>query len=95
VSRRGLITCRTAEQYGVDMCQAIPRRIVAIGPERLQVDYDGAPRWVEAHGLTHLAVGDYVIVYAGQALQRVATAEAEEMLAWYAELASLLEQSAG
>jgi hydrogenase expression/formation protein HypC len=73
------------------MCQAIPRRILAIQPERLQVDYDGSPRWVEAHSLPELAVGDYVVVYAGQALDRMDIAEAEEMLAWYADLESMLE----
>jgi len=80
------------------MCQAIPRRILAIVPERLQVDYDGRPQWVDAHGLPeNLAVGQYVVVYAGQALERMDTAEAEEMLAWYAELESMLEvdQTAG
>jgi hydrogenase expression/formation protein HypC len=77
------------------MCQAIPRRVLAVGPDRLQVDYDGSPRWVEAHALAELAVGDYVVVYAGQALERMDTAEAEEMLAWYADLESLLEEAAG
>lgn len=76
------------------MCQAIPRRILSVEPDRLQVDYDGSPRWVEAHGLPDLAVGDYVVVYAGQALERMDTAEAEAMLAWYADLESLLEESA-
>jgi len=32
------------------MCQAIPRRVLQIDHERLQVDLDGEPRWVEAHG---------------------------------------------
>jgi len=77
------------------MCQAIPRRILAVEPERLQVDYDGSPRWVMAHGLRELSEGDYVVVYAGQALERMDTAEAEEMLAWHAELESLMEQAAG
>jgi hydrogenase expression/formation protein HypC len=77
------------------MCQAIPRRVLAVQSERLQVDYDGTPRWVEAHGLPELEIGDYVVVYAGQALERMDTAEAEEMLAWYAGLESLLEEAAG
>ena len=72
------------------MCQAIPRRILSIERERLQVDYDGNPRWVAAHGLPDLEVGDYVVVYAGQALERMDTVEAEEMLAWYADLESML-----
>lgn len=77
------------------MCQAIPRRILAMEAEQIQVDYDGSPRWVMAHGLTDLAVGDYVIVYAGQALERMDTAEAEEMLSWYADLESLLKEATG
>lgn len=76
------------------MCQAIPRRVLNVQPGRLEVDYDGAPRWVTAHGLADLAVGDYVLVYAGQALERMETAEAEEMLAWYSELESMLEEAA-
>lgn len=75
------------------MCQAIPRRILQLGADRVEVDHDGTPTWVEAHGLPDLAVGEYVIVYAGQALEKMDSAEAEEMLAWYANLDSLLEQA--
>ena len=60
----------------------------------MEVDYDGARQWVTAHGLPDLAVGEYVVVYAGQALERMETAEAEEMLAWYADLESMLEDAA-
>jgi hydrogenase expression/formation protein HypC len=77
------------------MCQAIPRRVLTVELQRLQVDYHGSPRWVEAHNLPELTVGDYVVVYAGQALERMDTADAEEMLAWYADLESLMEQAAG
>ena len=77
------------------MCQAIPRRVLVVASGRVQVDYDGRPTWVAATGLPDLAVGEYVLVYAGQALERMDTAEAEELLAWYADLESLLEQSAG
>ena len=76
------------------MCQAIPRRVLVVESDRLQVNYDGEPRWVEVHGLPDLLVGDYVVVYAGQALERMETADAEEMLAWYADLESMLEQAA-
>lgn len=76
------------------MCQAIPRRVLAVEPERVQVDYDGRPTWVGAMALTDLAVGEYVVVYAGQALERMDTTEAEDMLAWYADLESMLEDAA-
>jgi hydrogenase expression/formation protein HypC len=75
------------------MCQAIPRRVLQTNSLRVQVDYDGQPTWVEARALPDLAVGEYVIVYAGQALERVPRAEAEELLAFYASLESLLEEA--
>jgi hydrogenase maturation factor len=43
--------------------------------------------------LADLHVGDYVVVYAGQALERMDSTEAEEMLAWYASLESMLEEA--
>lgn len=75
------------------MCQAIPRRVLQVEADRVQVDYDGRPTWVDAHHLPILAVGEYVVVYAGQALERMDSAEAEEMLAWYGSLESMLEEA--
>ena len=75
------------------MCQAIPRRVLRTDSPRVQVDYDGQPAWVEAGAVPDLAVGEYVIVYAGQALERVPRDEAEELLALYASLESLLEEA--
>jgi hydrogenase maturation factor len=59
----------------------------------VEVDYDGVPTWVTAAGITDLEVGEYVVVYAGQALEKLDTAEAEEMLAWYADLETMLEEA--
>ncbi len=75
------------------MCQAIPRRVLQVEADRVEVDYDGRPTWVEMHDLPNLAVGEYVVVYAGQALEKMDSAEAEEMLAWYANLESMLEEA--
>ena len=72
------------------MCQAIPRRILQIDGPRLEVDLDGTRAWVGAHALPDLAVGQYVIVHAGQALEQIPEAEALEVLALYAELAGLV-----
>jgi len=49
------------------VCQAIPRRILQVDGARLEVEFDGARAWVEACALPDLAVGQYVIVHAGQA----------------------------
>lgn len=75
------------------MCQALPRRVLQADGRRVQVDYDGEPTWVEAATLGNLSVGEYVVVYAGQALDRMDTAEAEEMLAFYADLERMLEEA--
>ena len=75
------------------MCQAIPRRVLEIERDRLLVEYDEQPAWVHAVELDDIQVGDYVVVYAGQALERMDQAEAEELLAFYASLEGLLEES--
>lgn len=75
------------------MCQAIPRRVLQRDGRRVQVDYDGKPTWVEAGALGELAIGDYVAVYAGQALDRLDPGEAEAMLAFYADLERMLEEA--
>ena len=75
------------------MCQAIPRRVLELDGDRLLVDYDDEPTWVHGVGLWEVQVGDYVIVYAGQALERMEQAEAEELLAFYASLEGLLEEA--
>ena len=75
------------------MCQAIPRRVLRIDGPRAEVDYDGQPTWVEAAGLSNLGVGEYVVVYAGQALDRMPTEEAEAMLQFYADLEGMLEEA--
>ena len=78
------------------MCQAIPRKVLetdATG-SRARVDLDGEPTWVEAASLPGLQIGEYVVVYAGQALERMETAEAEEMLDWYANLEQMLADAA-
>ena len=51
------------------------------------------PTWVTAAGIADLEIGEYVVVYAGQALEKMDKAEAEEMLAWYADLETMLEEA--
>jgi hydrogenase expression/formation protein HypC len=74
------------------VCQAIPRRVLQVDGPRLEVDVDGARAWVEAHALPDPAVGEYVIVHAGQALERISEAEALEALALYAEIERLTSE---
>jgi hydrogenase expression/formation protein HypC len=75
------------------MCQAIPRIVLRVDGQRAEVDYDGRPTWVEAGTVRDLTVGEYVVVYAGQALDRIAPDEAEAMLRFYADLEQMLEEA--
>lgn len=75
------------------MCQAIPRRILELDAGRVRVDTDGEPRWVKlADHLAGIAVGDYVVVYAGIAVSAVPAEEAAEQLAFLRELDALLAE---
>jgi hydrogenase expression/formation protein HypC len=77
------------------MCQAIPRKVLQIDGERAEVLYDGALQWVAVRGIPDLAVDEYVVVYAGQALERMEVEEAEDILRFQEELERMLEEAAG
>jgi hydrogenase expression/formation protein HypC len=68
------------------MCLATPRRVLRIDGERAEIEWDDGPLWVATGGTSNLALGDYVLVHAGQVLDRVTAEEAEEILALYASL---------
>lgn len=63
--------------------------MLQVEPARAEVLYDGVPTWVAVHGIPDLAVGEYVVVYAGQALERIPAVEAEELLRYLEELEQL------
>jgi hydrogenase expression/formation protein HypC len=55
-------------------------------PERAIVDLGGVRKQVSLALVEGVAVGDYVIIHVGFALQKLDTAEAERTLALFAEL---------
>ncbi len=75
------------------MCQAIPRRVLKVAEPRAEVLVDGGPLWVATGGVPDLRVGEYVVVYAGQILDRMSNAEAEDILNFYDDLERMLEES--
>lgn len=77
------------------MCQAIPRPVLQVAEGRAEVLYDGEPQWVAVQGIADVQIGEYLVVYAGQALDRIPTAEAEEMLRFYSELEGMLAEAIG
>jgi hydrogenase expression/formation protein HypC len=63
------------------MCLAVPRRVLRIDGDRAEVDWDGEPLWAAAAGVPDLQPGEYVLVHAGQVLERISADEATEILA--------------
>jgi len=70
------------------MCQGVPRPVLEVAPGRLRVEVDRDSRWMKAaDALTReVRPGDYVIVYAGVAIESVSREEAEEQLRFLADL---------
>jgi len=68
------------------MCLATPRRVLRVEGERAEIEWDGQPLWVATGGTSDLVAGDYVLVHAGQILDRISADEAEQILALYASL---------
>lgn len=73
------------------MCQAIPRKVLQVASGRVEVLYDGEPRWLVAQDIPGLVPGEYAVVYAGVVLDRMSAEEAEEVLRFYSELDEMLE----
>jgi hydrogenase expression/formation protein HypC len=63
------------------MCLAIPSKITGIENEMATIDVDGVQREASLLLLADAQVGDYVIVHAGFAIQKIDEASAQETLA--------------
>ena len=74
------------------MCQAIPRPVLEVTAERARVLVDGEEMWVDRRAVPVLNVGDYVVVYAGAALETMPEDEARAMIQFYEEFESMLAE---
>ncbi|MDH7569046.1 MAG: HypC/HybG/HupF family hydrogenase formation chaperone [Armatimonadota bacterium] len=68
------------------MCLAIPMRVEWVAGKEALVQQQGMALKVRTDLLEEVAVGDYVLVHAGFALQRVDEEEARQTLALLEEL---------
>lgn len=69
------------------MCQGIPRLVLESAADRIRVEVDGEPRWMKAsERVAGAAAGEYVVVYAGVAIEKVSADEAQEQLAFLRDL---------
>jgi len=74
------------------MCLAIPSKIVKIEDNMATIDVEGVQRKVSLLLLEDAMVGEYVIVHAGFAIQRIEEAAAMETLNLLREAAELVEK---
>ena len=72
------------------MCLAIPSKIIAINDQMGVIDVAGVKREASLLLLEEPRVGDWVIVHAGFAIQKIDEAAAEESLRYLREAAQLL-----
>ena len=71
------------------MCLAIPARVVALPePETALIDVAGVRKRISLALVDGVAVGDYVIVHVGYALQRLDADEAQRTLDLFREVSA-------
>ncbi len=75
------------------MCLAIPSKIISIQDQMATIDVDGVRRRASLMLLEDARVGDYVIVHAGFAIQKIDEATALESIRLLREAAGLVEDS--
>ena len=76
------------------MCLAIPAQVIELRDgDNAVVDLAGVKKEISLSLVENVAVGDYVIVHVGYALNKLDPEEAEKTLALFAEMggASVLE----
>ena len=72
------------------MCLAIPARVEQLGDDETAiVDFGGVRKLISLALVDDVAVGDYVIVHVGYALNKLDPEEAEKTLALFAEMGAL------
>lgn len=77
------------------MCLAIPVKVVELlEGEQATVDVGGVRKAISLALVDGIAVGDYVILHVGYAIQKLDPEEAEKTLALFAELGGMQEQPA-
>jgi len=70
------------------MCLAVPTRVESLdsAASTAVVELDGIRKEVSTQLLDEIAIGDYVLVHVGFALERIDPEEAEKTLALFSEL---------
>jgi hydrogenase expression/formation protein HypC len=62
------------------MCLAIPVKVIKIKDNSAEVDMAGTKRTVDVRFLEDLKIGDYILVHAGFAIEKIDEEQAKETL---------------
>ena len=68
------------------MCLSIPARILSIDGNMAEVSAGGAIFKAGLHMIENAVVGDYILLHAGFAIQKISEKEAAETLKLFAEI---------
>jgi hydrogenase expression/formation protein HypC len=71
------------------MCLAIPAEIIAIDGDNAQVSLGGVKKNISLALVENIAVGDYVLIHVGYALNKISPEEAQKTLELFAEAGML------
>ena len=74
------------------MCLAVPMKVERIEGFRAQVESAGVTMTVDVSMVPEIKVGEYVIVHAGFAIERLSPEYAEETLNLIREMVETMEQ---
>ncbi|HBT20356.1 MAG TPA: HypC/HybG/HupF family hydrogenase formation chaperone [Peptococcaceae bacterium] len=68
------------------MCLSMPARVISINGNLAEVEFMGVKKQVGTTLLKDLKVGDYVLVHAGFAIEKISAEEAEKTLKIWEEI---------
>ncbi|MFC1734640.1 HypC/HybG/HupF family hydrogenase formation chaperone [Candidatus Hydrogenedentota bacterium] len=77
------------------MCVAVPMRVEEIEDDTGMVEIDGVGTRVSLALIDDVKVGDYLIIHAGFAIEKLDEDDARETLKLFAELAERQEEATG
>ena len=75
------------------MCLAVPMKLVKINDDLGIVELDGVQREISLQLLNDIKIGEYVLIHAGFAIQKLNEEEAEKTLSVLREISSLDESN--
>ena len=75
------------------MCLAVPMKVISRKDDIGIAEMSGVKKEISFLMLPEASIGDYVIVHAGFAIQKLNEVEAEKSLALFREMAGLDEKS--